>query len=143
MRAFAAAVELRLYRNGDLKQSARQSEAIWDFDEILRRSGARAGTVWEFEGRSVGLPVRNAAIPARTGLLGGTPDGTILHRVNRSALMLGIWDWLGCGGREPLTRKVIERHIAQERRAKRYLQPGDRVHIAVDYLGEIDTLIVE
>lgn len=143
MRAFAAAVELRLYRNGDLKQSARQSDAIWDFDEIVRRTHARASTVWEFEGRSVGLPLKDGVLPARTGLLGGTPDGTIFHGVNRSAMLLGFWDWLGCGGRGPLTRKVIERHIAQERRTKRYLQPGDRVRIAVDHLGEIDTLIVE
>ena len=143
MRAFAAAVELRLRRNGDLKQSARQSDAIWDFDEILRRTKARAGAVWDFEGRSVRLPLADEAIPARTGLLGGTPDGTIFRGVNRSAMLLGLWDWLGCGRRGPLTRKVIERHIAQERRTKRYLQPGERVHIAVDHLGEIDTLIVD
>src|SRR3546814_9777448 len=99
MRAFAAGVELRLYRNGDLKQSARQSDAIWDFDEILRRTQARAGAVWDLEGRSVRLPLEDDAIPARTGLLGGTPDGTIFHGVNRSAMLLGLWDWLGCGGR--------------------------------------------
>ncbi|HEY4344303.1 MAG TPA: fumarylacetoacetate hydrolase family protein [Parvibaculum sp.] len=143
LRAFAAAIQLRLYRNAALKQSARQSEAIWDFDEVLRQARSRRATAWDYEGRHVSLPLKNGCVPIRTGFLGGTPDGTIFRGVNKSAMLLGVLEWLAGGWNRPLLHRIIERHIAQELSRKCYLQPGDRVHIAVDYLGEIDSLIVE
>ena len=141
LRAFAAAVELRLYRNGELKQSARQSEAIWDFDELLRQTKARESTIWAYDGRMVGLPLVDGRVPARTALLAGTPDGTIFKGIDKSAMALGAWDWIAGGWDQPVTAHVVERQIAKERAAKRYLQPGERVRIAVGFLGEIDSTI--
>ncbi|MBX3489999.1 fumarylacetoacetate hydrolase family protein [Parvibaculum sp.] len=141
LRAFAAAVELRLYRNGELKQSARQSDAIWDFDELLRQTKARENTTWAYDGRMVGLPIADGRIPARTAILAGTPDGTIFKGIDKSAMALGAWDWIAGGWDRPVTAHVVERQIAKERAAKRYLQPGERVRIAVGFLGEIDSTV--
>ncbi|MEQ8268627.1 MAG: fumarylacetoacetate hydrolase family protein [Parvibaculum sp.] len=143
LRPFAEAVELRLWRNGELKQSATQSEAIWDFDELLRQTKAREGTAWEFQGRQVSLPAKGGTTPARTAILAGTPDGTVFRGVNKSAMALGLWDFVAGGWDKPLTAHVVERHIAQEKASGAYLKPGERVQIAVRYLGEIDSLIAE
>jgi 2-keto-4-pentenoate hydratase/2-oxohepta-3-ene-1,7-dioic acid hydratase in catechol pathway len=143
LRDFAAKVELRLYRNGELRQAARQSEAIWDFDELLRRTWARQHILWDHLGRKVGLAIERDRIPARTAFLGGTPDGTIFRGVNKSAILLGLWDWAAGGWSRPATHWIVERHIAGELRGKRYLQPGERIRIAVRHLGELDNLIVE
>ncbi|MCE9648458.1 MAG: fumarylacetoacetate hydrolase family protein [Parvibaculum sp.] len=143
LRAFAASVELRLYRNGEIRQSARQSEAIWDFDEVLRQTRGRKATLWAHEGREVGLPIESGRIPARTGILGGTPEGTIFQGVKPATMMRGFLDWIAGGWSRPPTHWVIERYVAQATAARRYLQPGERVRIAVERLGEIDNRIVD
>ncbi|MBI1261322.1 MAG: hypothetical protein GC184_06330 [Rhizobiales bacterium] len=143
VRSFGESIELRLYRNGELKQAARQSEAIWDFDELLRQSKARAGATWDYRGQSVALPVDNDIIPARTAILAGTPNGTIVQGINKSAYVWGVIDFLLGGWGKPVTYWVVERHIAQEEAKKNYLQPGEEVSVKVDYLGEMITPIVE
>ncbi len=143
LRSFAPEIELRLYREAELVQSARQSLAIWDFDEILRQSSNRADVTWAYEGGDVGLPINNGTIPARTGVLGGTPDGTIFKGVDRMAMVMGVVDWLMGGWNKPLTHWVIERHIARAMAQGIYLQPGETVTITTDYLGELANPIVK
>lgn len=143
LRAFASAVELRLWRGDELKQSARQSEAIWDFDELVRQSAARQEVLWDFEGREVGLPIQAGVVPARTAILAGTPDGTVFQGVDKSSMALGAWDWLAGGWDRTLVSHVVERQIAKERAARRYLQSGERVVISVDRMGELGNPIVE
>ncbi len=143
VRAFAAVVELRLWRGEELKQSARQSEAIWDFDELVRQSAERQAVLWDFEGREVGLPIHDGIVPARTAILAGTPDGTVFQGVDRSSMALGAWDWLAGGWDRTIVSHVVERQIAKERDARRYLQPGERVVISVARMGELDNLVVE
>lgn len=143
LRVFAAAVELRLWRNEELKQSARQSEAIWDFDELVRQSAARQDVLWDFEGREVGLPIDGGIVPARTAILAGTPDGTVFQGVDKSSMVLGAWDWLAGGWGRSVVSHVVERQIAKERAARRYLQPGERVVISVARMGELYNPVVE
>lgn len=143
LRAFAARVELRLFRNGVLKQSARQLEAIWDFDELLRQTKARRLVKWDFQGRSVSLALVDGAIPARTGLLGGTPSGTIFQGLHKSAIARGVFDWAAGGWSKPLTHWIIERQIAMDKASGRYLQPGENIHIRADYLGELRNTLVD
>ena len=143
LRRFLSRVELRLYRNGELKQSANQLEAIWDFDELLRQTLKRQSLTWDYQGAPVGLPIIDNVVPARTGILAGTPDGTIFKGINKSAYALGILDWLLGGWSKPIPHWVVERHIAQEQRARNYLQAGEVVHIKVDYLGELKNPIID
>ncbi|CDO60286.1 Fumarylacetoacetate hydrolase family protein [Candidatus Phaeomarinobacter ectocarpi] len=143
LRSFAPEVDLMLYRGSDLVQSAKQSLAIWDFDEILRQSADRADITWDYEGRQVGLPIANGVVPARTGVLAGTPDGTVFKGIDRMAMVMGVVDWLMGGWNKPLTHWVIERHIAGAMAQGNYLQPGETMTITADYLGELVNPIVE
>ncbi len=143
LRAFAARVELRLFRNGILKQAARQLEAIWDFDELLRQTKVRRLAKWDYQGRSVSLALVDGRIPARTGLLGGTPSGTIFQGLHKSAIVRGVLDWLAGGWSKPVTHWIIERQIAMDKSSKRYLQPGENIHIRADYLGELRNPMVD
>lgn len=143
LRAFAARVELRLFRNGILKQSARQLEAIWDFDDLLAQTKARRLAKWDHKGKSVALAIVDGCIPARTGLLGGTPSGTIFQGLHKSAIMRGIFDWIAGGWTKPVTHWIIERQIAVDKASKHYLQPGEYLQISADYLGELRNILVE
>jgi len=143
LRSFAPEVDLRLYRGTDLVQSAKQSLAIWDFDEILSQSAARADVTWEYQGRQVGLPIINGTVPARTAVLGGTPDGTVFKGIDRMAMVLGVVDWLLGGWNKPLTYWVIERHISRAYAQGIYLQPGETMTITTDRLGELVNPITE
>ncbi|MDO8290527.1 MAG: fumarylacetoacetate hydrolase family protein [Parvibaculum sp.] len=142
VRSFAGKVKLQLWRNGTLKQSAPQSDAIWDFDALLRETKLCKDLSWDYEGRTVSLPVLVNHIPARTGLLAGTPNGTVWQGLAKSALIGGIWDWLAGGWSRPVTHWIVERQIARDKHLGQYLQPGDIVSIRVDGLGELRNAIV-
>lgn len=137
LRSFAPDVDLKLYRGNDLVQSAKQSLAIWDFDEILSQSAARADVTWDYEGRQVGLPTSNGIVPARTAVLGGTPDGTVFKGIDRMAMVMGVADWLLGGWNKPITHWVIERHISRAYAQGLYLQSGETMTITTDRLGEL------
>jgi len=143
LRSFAADIDLRLFRGDELVQSAKQSLAIWDFDEILRQSAARAETRWAYNGGEVGLPITNGVVPARTGVLAGTPDGTIFKGIDRMAIVLGVADWVLGGWSKPVTHWVVERHIARAHDQGLYLQPGETVTITTDLLGELTNTVSE
>ena len=137
LRSFAPEIDLRLYRGTDLVQSAKQSLAIWDFDEILSQSAARADITWDYQGQQVGLPISNGSVPARTAVLGGTPDGTVFKGIDRMAMVMGVADWLLGGWNKPVTHWVIERHIARAYAHGTYLQSGETMTITTDHLGEL------
>lgn len=141
-RKFVAMLELRLWRNGHVAQQAMQSEAIWDFDALLRETKARKGIAWDYQNRSVPLPLNGNVIPARTGLLAGTPEGTIFQGVAKSAIVRGLLDWLAGGWSKPVTHWIVERQIARERRLQRYLRPCEVVTVRVDGMGELRNGIV-
>ncbi|MDO8422366.1 MAG: fumarylacetoacetate hydrolase family protein [Parvibaculum sp.] len=141
LRAFITGIELRLTRNGVVKQSARQSEAIWGVDQLLSETLKRQELRWDHRGQTVRLAVDAGVIPARTGILAGTPEGTIFKGLNKSAIPLGLVDWVLGGWSKPVTHWIVERHIAQESHSKTYLQAGDRVCISVEHLGELRNVI--
>jgi len=136
-RKFVSKLELKLWRNGAVMQQAMQSEAIWDFDALLRETKARKGLAWDHQHRAVPLPLAGNVIPARTGLLAGTPDGTIFQGIAKSAIARGLLDWLTGGWGKPVTHWIVERQIARERRLQRYLRPCEVVTIRVEEMGEL------
>lgn len=143
LRTFAAAIRLELYRGDDLAQQAVQSIAIWDFDEILRQADMRRDIVWDYNGRPVALPIEDGMVRARTGILAGTPDGTIFKGIDRMAMVRGALDWLLGGWNTPLADWVIERHIARAKAQGAYLQPGEVVRMRADYLGATRNPVAE
>lgn len=140
---FVAQTELKLAVNGQLCQQAPMTDWIWDIDEIFRQVDARRDVEWNYQGGKVGLPIVDGAIPARTLVLAGTPDGTIFQGVPAKNMAAGLLRWLAFGWGQSLPDRVIESTIRSGRQSGRYLQPGDQVVIRVERLGTIETPIVE
>lgn len=143
LRAFAAALELRLWVNGAPRQQARVAEQIWDLDRLLAETWARRDVTWEHRGGQVGLLDADGSIPARSLILSGTPGGTVFQGVGWSTRLRGLGRWLAGLGSQPVAGAVVETYIDQARAGGAYLQPGDRVTIRVERLGVIDNLVVE
>jgi 2,4-didehydro-3-deoxy-L-rhamnonate hydrolase len=138
-RAFAAALDLRLWVNGELRQQSLVSAQVWDLDAMLRETWARRDVTWmHLDGRMGLLPAGADRIPDRTLLMSGTPGGTVFEQIALGTKLAGAWAWISSGGRGPIAAQVVEAYIRDARAAKRYLQPGDRVTIHVDRLGIID-----
>jgi 2-keto-4-pentenoate hydratase/2-oxohepta-3-ene-1,7-dioic acid hydratase in catechol pathway len=143
LRSFVSGIELRLWVGDELRQSAPMSYAIWDLDEILAQTSLASDRTWDHLGSPVRLPLDDSVLPARTLLLAGTPGGTVFAGVPKRTMVAGASRWLAGGWGQPLTARVVESYIKSQRKARSYLQPGDRVIIAVDRLGLIETTITQ
>lgn len=136
--AFIRTLDLKLSVNGVTRQQAAAKLWIWDFDRILDEARARRGVQWTYGGASVALPFdADGAVPARTLILGGTPGGTVFKGLLPSAYARGLLDWIGGGFRQPVSRAVIEAHIAVSARRGEYLRHKDLVVIEIDRLGAL------
>lgn len=140
-RAFSESLKLALYHNGELAQQATQREAIWDFDDLLEQIKLRSETSWEYQDHSVSLAMQEDNIPSRTALLAGTPDGTLFKGLPIKFQILGAMDWLFGGWSKPVPYWIVSRYVENAKAEKIYLQPGDKVEIHVDGLGEMTTSI--
>lgn len=141
-RRFAAALELRLWVNGRLRQRSPATAMVWDVDEIVARTWAAKDRRWDHRGRPVALVPDAAAIPDRTLLMSGTPSGTVFAGLRARHYASGVGAWLAGGWDAPLPRRVIEAYVADARDAGAYLRPGDRVEIHVDGLGVVRNEVV-
>lgn len=141
-RAFSEPLKLELYHNGGLAQQATQSDAIWNFDNLLEQIKLRSETSWEYQGEQVSLAVNEEVIDPRTAILAGTPDGTLFKGLSVKFQALGALDWMLGGWDKPLPYWIVSRYVANAKTEKTFLQPGDKVEIHVDGLGEITTSIV-
>lgn len=141
-RTFAADIELRLHRNGELRQQSLVRRAIWDIDAILREAWARADTTWQHRGRQVGLFAQAGVLPPRTLVVSGTPDGTIFAGISLAQKLRGAWRWIAGGFDATLPGSVIETYIDDARGSGAYLRAGETVLIRSDRLGSIENRIV-
>jgi 2-keto-4-pentenoate hydratase/2-oxohepta-3-ene-1,7-dioic acid hydratase in catechol pathway len=142
VRAFAAALTLRLWVNGALRQEAPVYRAIWDTDEILRQAENRKGQAWPYGEGTIMLPFRQGRVPARTLILSGTPSGTVFDGVRFMHRFRGALDWLTGGWDRPVQQWVADRYIREQRQLRRYLGPGDVVTIQVDRMGLLQNPVV-
>jgi 2-keto-4-pentenoate hydratase/2-oxohepta-3-ene-1,7-dioic acid hydratase in catechol pathway len=142
VRAFIAALELRLWVNGELRQQASVSRQIWDLDRLLAETWARRGVTWDHRGGVVSLLSPEKTIPDRTLLMSGTPGGTVFKGVSTGTRLRGTLAWLLGGWDLSLPARVVETYVREARDAARYLQPGDRVTIHADRLGVIENVVV-
>lgn len=143
MNAFVAAMHLNLEVNGKLRQEAAMTEWIWDIQEIFRQTEARKDVTWKYKDGRVGLPIVNGAVPARTLVLAGTPDGTIFQGLSRGTMAKGALRWLAFGFNKSIVQRIIDSYVKDARKQKSFLQPGDVVIIQVERLGKIETRVVE
>lgn len=141
-RAFSEQLKLALYHNGKLAQQAIQSEAIWDYDDLLEQIKLRSKASWAYQGEQVSLALSEGRIAPRTAILAGTPDGTLFKGLPLKHQILGVMDWVLGGWREPVPYWIVNRYVDTAKAEKSYLQTGDKVEIHVEGLGEITTTIV-
>jgi 2-keto-4-pentenoate hydratase/2-oxohepta-3-ene-1,7-dioic acid hydratase in catechol pathway len=141
-RAFAEALELRLYVNGEERQRSRVSQAVWSFDDLIDQTWQWQERRWDHHGQPVALLSEKDVIAARTLIMGGTPSGTGFQGVSRRQQVAGVVAWLWGGWDRPVTAHVIDAYAARARVEKRFLQPGDRVVIHVDRMGVIDNRVL-
>lgn len=141
-RRFAAALDLRLYVDGKLRQHSAASEMVWDFDQIVAHTWAWKERRWDHRGAQVSLLGDADVIPARTLILSGTPHGTIFAGVRTRHMISGALRWLLGGWNEAVTARVISAYVADARAAGTYLAPSQRVEIHVDRLGVIRNVVV-
>ena len=142
-RAFARERELTLWVDGELRQQAQVSQAVWQIDDLVSEIGARRDLRWDHRGASVGLLAASGPIPARTILLGGTPGGTIFQGPDTNQKLRGAAAWLLGGWGRPLAAHVIDATINDAHLADIYLKSGSRVQVRVDGLGMIDNTIAD
>lgn len=141
-RAFAAGIELNLYRNGELRQQSPVQRAVWDIDAILRETWARADVRWEDRGKQVSLFAMPGVLPTRTLIVSGTPDGTIFAGITLAQKLRGVWRWITSGFDGTLPGNVIETYIDDARASGDYLRAGETVLIRSERLGSIENRIV-
>jgi 2-keto-4-pentenoate hydratase/2-oxohepta-3-ene-1,7-dioic acid hydratase in catechol pathway len=143
LRAFVADTAIELAVNGELRQSAPMTLAIWDIDELFRQTQAWADVRWEYQGERVGLPLKNGAVPARTLILAGTPDGTVFAGLSNRTMALGVVNWIAGGWENSMVDNVIETYIAGAEKKQNFLQPGDEVRIYAERMGTIVSNVAE
>ncbi len=141
-RAFAAARELHLDVNGEARQASLVSAQIWDIDRLLVETWARLDKRWQHGDGEVSLLAEDAVLPARTLVMSGTPAGTVFQGISLTHKLRGIAAWLVGRCDESITDCVIDAYTGDPTIRAGYLQAGDRVAIAVDYLGTITNQIV-
>ncbi len=141
--AFVSGLKIRLAVNGKLRQEAPMTDWIWDIHEIFRQTETAKDVRWKFNDAEVGLPVVDGALPARTLILAGTPDGTVFQGIPKSDMARGVLRWLAFGWNRSLPQRVIERTIKSAKKKGNYLKAGDEVLIQVDRMGTIQTPVVD
>jgi 2-keto-4-pentenoate hydratase/2-oxohepta-3-ene-1,7-dioic acid hydratase in catechol pathway len=139
--AFYRELKLELWHNGVRKQLAEPQRMNWDVARILDESFAREDRTWRFEGRPVGLPIRNGEIPARTMILSGTPDGVLYVQPTRRQLFAGLSEmFFTLHWASP--NRILEPYIREAQVSGRFLEPGDEVVMRADRLGVIVNQII-
>lgn len=140
-RKFSAALELQLDVNAETRQRASVSQAIWGIDELIEQVWQWQDRRWNFRGEQVSLLLEPDVIPARTMLMGGTPSGTAFQGIPLGIRVSGAAAWLLGGWDKSIVENVVDSYAATARKEKRFLQPGDRVSIRVEKMGELDNRI--
>ena len=142
-RAFVPQLQLELYVNGRLRQRERGGAMIWDSDELLRQTFARASLRWDHRGTEVSLLGDGDALDEDALLLTGTPHGTVFAGVSTAQKLRGAARWAFGGFGGSVGDGVVETYIDDARAAGIYLKPGDEVVIHVDRLGVIRNRVTD
>ena len=136
-RKFVPGLELELWVDGRLRQRERGGAMIWDGDELLAQTFARADLRWDHRGEQVSLLGDDAVLGEGTLLLTGTPHGTVFAGVSAAQKARGLARWAYQGFAGPVSSGVVETYVDDARAAGVFLKPGDEVVIHVDRLGVI------
>ncbi|SOB79100.1 2-keto-4-pentenoate hydratase/2-oxohepta-3-ene-1,7-dioic acid hydratase (catechol pathway) [Sphingomonas guangdongensis] len=143
-RAFVQTERITTQVNGDRRQDARGAEMILDFRALAVKALTNSGGRYTFHGMPVPL-LAGGKIGKGTALMSGTSAGVVFRPPRLGDLIGGVAAYLFNGpmlrGATP-QRVLIERYIAKERAAGRYLKAGDVVRHRSSSMGELQVRIV-
>ena len=139
---FVRSLTLRLWVNGQLRQTAEPRRLIWDWRRIFTETFRRRSLTWSVDGRTVALPVGEGTVAAGTLFLSGTPEGVIFRAPTARQKFLGFTERVfTLRWNDP--QALVEPLLRESRRARLYLQPGDRIVMQADGLGFIVNTVVD
>lgn len=136
-KAFLDRVHIATFVNGERRQLARAGDMIKDLRAIVGETLAQAHTrTWSYRGARIPM-VERGAIGTESAILTGTGEGVVFQQPGPEVM------------REVMTASdrarqlaVVERYLAGQERRRIYLQPGDEVRHASNYLGAIRVRVV-
>ena len=142
---FAADLRMTTSVNGEARQDARGREMTLDFGELAEKALREMGEPrFLYKDAFVKLAEENR-IDTTTTLMSGTSEGTIFTAPTRGDIIEAIAAYVLQGG--PLSGRGFmgsarETFIANELETAHYLQPGDQVRYASNWLGDIEVEVV-
>lgn len=134
---FLRGVTIATHVDGRQRQHAKAGDMIKDLRTIVKETLLEANTrTWSYGQGRIPLVAR-PAIATDSAVLTGTGDGVVFQVPDRATMgaVMGAKD-------RAAQLVVIERYLAAEAAKRSYLQPGNRVRHASNYLGWIDTTVV-
>ena len=137
-KAFLANVTIATHVNGQPRQAARAGDMIKDLPAIVKEALERGATrSWSYAGARIPMLAR-AAIGTDSAVLTGTGDGVVFRAPGPDVMQQVM------SAKDRATQlAAIERYLATQAQQRIYLQPGDRVRHASNYLGWIGARVVE
>ncbi|MBX7526215.1 fumarylacetoacetate hydrolase family protein [Qipengyuania vesicularis] len=139
--AFTADLRMTTRVNGEPRQDARGREMTLDFGELAEKALGDMGEArFFYDGGFVKL-AKGERIDTSTTLMSGTSEGTIFTGPTRGDMIEAVAAYVLQGG--PLSGRDFmdsarETFIANELETRHYLQPGDSVRYASNWLGDIE-----
>lgn len=136
-KAFLNGVTIDTFVDGQQRQHAKAGDMIKDLRAIVSETLQEAGKrTWSYAGGRIPM-VERAAIGTGSAVLTGTGDG-VVFREPEPAVINAVMT--AKDRKEQMA--LIERYLAGEDAKRIYLQPGNTVRHASNYLGWIDTTVV-
>ena len=140
--AFVGTLRMTTAVNGTPRQDARGSEMTLDFRALTQKAlGDMAKPRFLYRDRYVRL-MPGGAIAQSAALMSGTSEGTIFTPPSRADLIEAMVAYALKRG-ESFMNVARKTFIANELAGGHYLQPGDTVRHASNWLGEIRVEVVE
>lgn len=136
-KAFLGGVTIETFVDGQQRQRAKAGDMIKDLRAIVTETLQDAGSrSWSYAGGRIPM-VDRAAIGTESAVLTGTGDGVVFKEPEPAAIKSVMT------AKDRTTQlALIERYLAGEDAKRIYLQPGNKVRHASNYLGWIDTTVV-
>lgn len=136
-KAFMNELVIETWVDGERRQHVRAADMIKDLRAIVKEAlGESATRTWSYQAGRIPMADR-AAIGTDSAVLTGTGDGVVFRQPAPEVL------------KELMQAKdraqqlvVIEKYLSGEVAKRIYLQPGNRVTYASNYLGAIQTRVV-
>ncbi len=144
-RAFVKELHLQLSVNGVPRQNGYAKDMVWNIETIVERSlSAKGKNDSYYQNRKIKL-FEGDGIPANSIIVTGTPAGVVFNAPSKSFIFGSVTKYIFTGGffSAKMHPYILSDYLKKEMKNSRYLKPGDQVETSINYLGSIQTTVVE